>query len=317
MLVIVSVMLGHDLTLSYHGAPVVHSAHIDLAPGQITALIGANGSGKSTLLRALARLHTPDSGTVFLSDDSSSPDAAPTLTAANGVDALTLTSREFARRVTLLSQSRATPTGLTVREVVDFGRHPHRGRWVRGDADGAAAVQHAMTVTGISDLADRQVEQLSGGQLQRVWLASCLAQDTTVLLLDEPTTYLDLRYQVELLDLIRDLAELHGVTIGIVLHDLDQAALIADRVILLDAGRIVAAGTPGEVFVGDVLSSAYGIRIDVDVDADSGLIRSRPIGRHDRRRAESHDHDHGHGHDERSVHRHDQRSSAHSVAVNA
>jgi iron complex transport system ATP-binding protein len=276
-------MLGHDLTLSYQGAPVVHSAHIDLAPGQITALIGANGSGKSTLLRALARLHTPDSGTVFLSDDGGAPDIAPALTAANGIDAHTLSSREFARRVTLLSQSRATPTGLTVREVVDFGRHPHRGRWVRGDAAGAAAVQQAMTVTGVDGLAERHVEQLSGGQLQRVWLASCLAQDTSVLLLDEPTTYLDLRYQVELLDLIRDLAELHGVTIGIVLHDLDQAALIADRVILLDAGRIVAAGTPSEVFVGDRLSSAYGIRIEVDVDADSGLIRTRPIGRHDRR----------------------------------
>ncbi|CAN5339903.1 siderophore ABC transporter ATP-binding protein CdtA [soil metagenome] len=258
-------MLGSDLTLSYRGAPVVHAADIRLLPGRVTALVGPNGSGKSTLLRALARLHKPDSGTVVLPGD---------------VDAYALSHRDFAKRVTLLAQSRPTPSGLSVRELVEFGRHPHRGRWVRGDADGASVIEHAMMLTGVVELAEKQVDQLSGGQLQRVWLASCLAQDTDVLLLDEPTTYLDLRYQVELLDLIRDLADNHGVTVGVVLHDLDQAAAIADHLVLLDEGRVLASGTPEEVLVGDILSAAYGIRVDVEVDVTTGLLTTRARGRH-------------------------------------
>ncbi|MFC6354883.1 ABC transporter ATP-binding protein [Luethyella okanaganae] len=275
-------MLGLDLTLSYNGIPVVHGADVALAPGRITALVGPNGSGKSTLLRALARLHTPDAGRIVLASPFE-PDTAAVDDPERGVDALALSNREFARRVTLLTQNRPTPSGLTVREVVEFGRHPHRGRWTGGDAEGPAIVRHAMAITGVESLAERPVDRLSGGQLQRVWLASCLAQDTGVLLLDEPTTYLDLRYQVELLDLVRDLAELHGVTIGLVLHDLDQAAAIADRMILLEAGRVRAVGTPREVLMSDVLSSSYGIRVDVDVDERTGIVRTRAVGRHNSR----------------------------------
>jgi iron-chelate-transporting ATPase len=281
-------MLGLDLTLSYFGAPVVHGAELHLEPGKVTALVGPNGSGKSTLLRALARLHAPDSGRVLLaaddghtmSDGSAGTESADL--AQSGVDAASLSSRDFARRVTLLAQSRPTPGGLTVRELVEFGRHPHRGRWIAGDAGGAAIVERAMELTGVAAFADQPVDRLSGGQLQRVWLASCLAQDTSVLLLDEPTTYLDLRYQVELLDLIRELAEDHGVTIGVVLHDLDQAAAVADRVVLLESGRVRAVGTPAEVLVSDVLSSAYGIRVDVEVD-ERGCITTCPIGRYNTR----------------------------------
>jgi ferric hydroxamate transport system ATP-binding protein len=282
-------MLGLDLTLSYDGATVVHGAEIHLEPGKVTALVGPNGSGKSTLLRALARLHRPDAGRVLLAADegrtmsegAADPDQAGL--SANGIDAARLSAREFARRVTLLAQSRPTPGGLSVRELVEFGRHPHRGRWIAGDAGGAQIVQRAMELTGVASLADQAVDQLSGGQLQRAWLASCLAQDTSVLLLDEPTTYLDLRYQVELLDLIRELADEHGVTIGVVLHDLDQAAAIADRIVLLEAGRVRAVGTPAEVLVTDVLSSAYGIRVEVDVD-ERGCITTCPIGRYNTRR---------------------------------
>ncbi|WP_411699114.1 ABC transporter ATP-binding protein [Conyzicola sp.] len=265
-------MRGSDLTLSYHGTPVVHAASISLAPGQVTALVGPNGSGKSTLLRALARLHKPDSGAIALTPTAASTD--------DTVDAFTLSHRDFARRVTLLAQSRPTPSGLSVRELVEFGRHPHRGRWVRGDDDGAQYVARAMQMTGVDDLAGKQVDQLSGGQLQRVWLACCLAQDTDVLLLDEPTTYLDLRYQVELLDLIRDLADEHGVTVGVVLHDLDQAAALADVVVLLDAGRVLASGTPQQVFVSDTLSAVYGIRVDVETDDATGHVTARARGRH-------------------------------------
>ncbi|MFP5316648.1 MAG: ABC transporter ATP-binding protein, partial [Actinomycetes bacterium] len=184
-----------------------------------------NGSGKSTLLRALARLHVPRTGEVEL--ETAPSGTAPSGTAPSGtapggtaVPVRNLTAKEFARHVTLLGQHRATPAGLRVRDVVAFGRHPHRGRWRTGDPDGPRVVDHAMAVTGTTAMADRAVDELSGGELQRVWLAACLAQDTGVLLLDEPTNHLDLRYQVEVLDLLRDLAADHGVAVGVVLHDL-------------------------------------------------------------------------------------------------
>ncbi|WP_433532308.1 ABC transporter ATP-binding protein [Micromonospora sp. CA-263727] len=256
---------GADLRLGYHGTPVVHGASIALRPGRVTALVGPNGSGKSTLLRALARLHPIDHGTVHLAD---------------GATAAGLPAKEFARRVTLLAQSRPVPSGVTVRDVVGYGRHPYRGRWRADDPAGPAAVARAMAVTGVTPMADRPVDELSGGELQRVWLATCLAQDTPVLLLDEPTTFLDLRYQVEILDLMRDLADDHGVAVGVVLHDLNQAAAVADEVVLLHSGRIRATGTPAEVFTEQDLTETYGITIEVTVDPLNGLVTTRPVGRH-------------------------------------
>ncbi|AEE47777.1 ABC transporter ATP-binding protein [Cellulomonas fimi] len=258
---------GEDLRLAYHGTVVVERAGLRLLPGEVTALIGPNGSGKSTVLRALARLHKPEAGTVALPD-------VP--------DTRTLSASEFARRVTLLSQSRPTPSGVCVRDVVGYGRHPHRGRWRQSDPDGPRAIAWAMDVTGTTAMAERPVDELSGGELQRVWLATCLAQDTRVLLLDEPTTYLDLRYQVEILDLVRDLADDHGVAVGVVLHDLDQAAAVADHVVLLRRGEVVGAGLPHEVLTADALTETYGIRIDVTVD-EHGRVHTRPVGRHTRR----------------------------------
>jgi iron complex transport system ATP-binding protein len=173
---------------------------------------------------------------------------------------------------------------VTVREVVEYGRHPYRGRWGTGDPEGSAVVERVMAMTGVLELAHRPVDTLSGGQAHRVWLASCLAQDTTVLLLDEPTTYLDLRYQVELLDIVRDLADVHGIAVGIVLHDLDQAAAVADNVVLLVEGRVAATGSVEDVLRADVLSAAYGIAVDVERDPTTGLIRSRAVARHHQRR---------------------------------
>jgi iron-chelate-transporting ATPase len=256
---------GVDLRLGYRGEAVVHDASVSLRSGTVTALVGPNGSGKSTLLRALARLHPIDQGTVLLGD---------------GAPAAALTAREFARRVTLLAQSRPVPGGVTVRDVVGYGRHPYRGRWRAADPEGPAAVRRAMTVTGVTAMADRPVDELSGGELQRVWLATCLAQDTPVLLLDEPTTYLDLRYQVEILDLVRDLADQHAVAVGVVLHDLNQAAAVADTVVLLHGGRVRAAGPPCEVLTAPALTETYGIRIEVTTDPGTGLVTTRPIGRH-------------------------------------
>ncbi|MEV4201234.1 ABC transporter ATP-binding protein [Micromonospora globbae] len=256
---------GAGLDLGYQGTAVVHGATIALRAGTVTALVGPNGSGKSTLLRALARLHPITAGAVHL---------------AGGAAAAGLPAREFARRVTLLAQSRPVPNGVTVRDVVGYGRHPYRGRWRADDPEGPAAVARAMAVTGVAPMADRPVDELSGGELQRVWLATCLAQDTPVLLLDEPTTFLDLRYQVEILDLVRDLADDHDVAVGVVLHDLNQAAAVADEVVLLHNGRVRATGTPVEVFTEEALTDTYGIRIEVTADPVTGLVTTRPVGRH-------------------------------------
>ncbi len=265
------------MTVAYDGVDVVHDVAITLRPAEVAALVGPNGSGKSTLLRTLARLQQPRTGSLTL--DGGTEDAA---------DCIALSAREFARRIALLTQSRPTPSGLTVRDVVEFGRYPYRGRWGRADPGGTEAVARALALTGLEQLSGRGVDHLSGGQLQRVWLAGCLAQETGVLLLDEPTTYLDLRYQVELLDLIRDLADDHGIAVGVVLHDLDQAAAVADRVALLHDGRIVADGTPEEVLTPDRLTEVYGIRITVDTDPATGRPRTRAIGRHHARSERHH-----------------------------
>ncbi|MGA5638853.1 ABC transporter ATP-binding protein [Streptomyces cinereoruber] len=261
---------GHELsatgvTVAYEDVDVVHDAALTLRPGEVTVLVGPNGSGKSTLLRTISRLQKPRTATLVIDGHA---------------DGLALSPRDFSRHVALLTQGRPTPGGLTVRDVVEFGRYPYRGRWGKTDPDGRAAVDRALALTGVAGFADRGAEHLSGGQLQRVWLASCLAQETGVLLLDEPTTYLDLRYQVELLDLVRDLADDHGIAVGAVLHDLDQAAAVADRVVLLHSGRVVADGSPRDVLTGERLTDTYGIRIEVDTDPLTGRLRTRAIGRH-------------------------------------
>nr|WP_207457876.1 ABC transporter ATP-binding protein [Herbiconiux sp. SYSU D00978] len=252
---------GEDLTLGYREGLVVHGVSLALPPRAVTALIGPNGSGKSTVLRALARLQAVHSGRVSLGDDEGVVDAAP------------LSAREFARRVTLLSQSRPHPSGLAVADVVAFGRHPHRRRFAPlGDAD-RGAIARAMELTGVAAMHDRPIDQLSGGELQRVWLATCLAQDTGVVLLDEPTNHLDLRYQMETLDLVRELADVHGTAVGVVLHDLNHAAAVADQVVLLQAGRVRAAGRPEDVLTSEHLSDAYGVPIQVDLDPLTDLLR--------------------------------------------
>ncbi|WP_304439573.1 ABC transporter ATP-binding protein [Aeromicrobium sp. Root472D3] len=253
------------LVAGYRRSTVVHGVDVALRAGCVTALIGPNGSGKSTLLRSMADLHSPSDGRVELGD---------------GTPVSDLSGRDLATRLTLLSQSRSVPGGVSVREVVEYGRHPHRARWSGSDPDGHEVVDRVMAMCGVDELAGRPVDALSGGQLQRVWLASCLAQDTAVLLLDEPTTFLDLRYQVELLDTVRDLADHHGIAVGVVLHDLDQAAAIADEIVLLVDGRVDAAGTPAEVLTSERLSAAYGIRVDVAVDPATGHVRTRAVARH-------------------------------------
>ncbi|GIG24103.1 ABC transporter ATP-binding protein [Cellulomonas denverensis] len=239
-------MAARDVTIGYGGDPVVTGASVEVAAGRVTALVGPNGSGKSTLLRGMARLQKLSAGGIELSAS----------------DAAALSAREFARRVTLLSQSRPTPAGITVRDAVEFGRHPHRQGWRGTDPEGRGAVDRALGLAGIADLADQDLDALSGGQVQRVWFASALAQDTGVLLLDEPTNHLDLRYQVEVLELVRELADVHDVAVGVVLHDLEQAAAVADRVLVLAAGQVVADGPPEHALTSALLSEVYEIEIE-------------------------------------------------------
>ncbi|WOC12424.1 Petrobactin import ATP-binding protein YclP [Gordonia sp. MP11Mi] len=254
-------MIARDVSVGFDGVEVVHAADFTLRRGEVTALVGPNGSGKSTLLRALSRLVRRSSGTVSLGDD--------------GTDVGTLSPREFARRVTLLSQQRPTPVGITVRDIVEFGRHPYRSGWRGRDEDGAHAITRALAATGLGHMSDVPLETLSGGQLQRAWFASALAQQTEVLLLDEPTNHLDLRYQVEVLELIRSLADEHGVAVGVVLHELNHAADIADQIVVLDSGRVVAAGTPEQALKPALLTQVWGLPITVTEDPTSGLLEVR------------------------------------------
>ena len=254
---------AETLTLSYGRTPVVQNASLRLRPGLVTALIGPNGSGKSTVLRALARLHRIDAGRVQI----------------GGEDTTAYSAREFARTVAMLSQSRPHPSGLAVYDVVAYGRHPHRSRFAGLTDTDREAINRALDLTGLTLMTDRPVDELSGGELQRVWLATSLAQDTGVLLLDEPTNHLDLRYQVETLDLVRDLAD-RGTALGVVLHDLNQAATVADQVVLMHNGQVRATGTPEQVLTSEHLSQAYGLTIDTSHDTTSGCVRIAPRGRH-------------------------------------
>jgi len=258
-------LAGEDLVLGFGRRIVVDGVSVGLRPGRVTALVGPNGSGKSTLLRGLARLHGVRSGAVTLGDA-----ARP---------ASTLSAREFAQEVTLFAQSRSAPQGLSVREVVAFGRHPHRRRFAGLSARDRDVVERSMEATGIRSMAERAAGELSGGELQRVWLAACLAQETGVVLLDEPTNHLDLRFQVETLDLIRDLADVHGVAVGVVLHDLHHAARVADELLLMKSGGILASGPPRDVLTAENIQVAYEVAVDVTVDVVADRLRIDPISR--------------------------------------
>ncbi len=253
-----------DLTAGYGDRTIITGLGIDLLPGRITAIVGANVCGKSTLLRVMARLLRPRGGQVTL--DGAAIHGMPT--------------RVLARVLGLLPQSPIAPEGITVADLVGRGRHPHHGlmsRW--GPADDHA-VATALEATRITDLADRTVDELSGGQRQRAWIAMALAQDTDLLLLDEPTTYLDVAHQIELLDLLCDLNARRGTTIVMVLHDLNLAARYADQLIALRAGRVHAQGSPEAVLTEATIAQVFGLSAQVMRDPVSGRPMMLPIGRH-------------------------------------
>jgi ABC-type cobalamin/Fe3+-siderophores transport system ATPase subunit len=251
-----------DLVVGYGDREVLHGVDVPLPPGQITAIVGANASGKSTLLRAFARLLKPSAGAVLL----------------DGSEIASLPTREVARRLGFLPQSPVPPEGLTVEDLVRRGRFPHQRLGRRSSAEDAERVGWALDATGIADLRDRPLDRLSGGQRQRAWIAMALAQDTAILLLDEPTTYLDLAHQLEVLDLLADL-NAAGRTIGIVLHDLNHACRYAHHLVALREGVVHAAGPPAAIVDEALVWEVFGLRSRVIADPVTGTPLCVPIGR--------------------------------------
>ncbi|MDQ0871329.1 iron complex transport system ATP-binding protein [Arthrobacter sp. V1I9] len=263
-----AVLNAKDLTLKYDRRCVVDGLTAEIPEGKVTMIVGANACGKSTLLRGLSRLLKPAAGVVTL----------------DGKDIHAIPARELARTLGLLPQHPTAPDGIVVRDLVGRGRYPHQGffrSWREGDlSPHDLAVQHALEATETLDLAERNVDELSGGQRQRVWIAMALAQETDVLLLDEPTTYLDLAHQVEVLDLVTDLNRQRGTTVAIVLHDLNLAARYADNVIAMKGGAVVAVGAPQEVVTEGLVRNVFGLESRVIPDPVSGTPLIIPIGRH-------------------------------------
>lgn len=252
------------LTAGYGDADILSQLDVDIPAGRVTAIVGANACGKSTLLRAMSRLIAPRAGEVLL--DGASIHHMPT--------------RTLARTMGLLPQSPIAPDGITVADLVSRGRHPHQGlfaRWTREDDEAVAA---ALAATRTADLADRAVDELSGGQRQRAWIAMALAQRTRILLLDEPTTFLDISHQVEVLDLLTDLNQSLGTTVVMVLHDLNLAARYADHLIAMAAGRVHVTGRPDAVLTERMVAEVFGLESRVIVDPTSGRPMMLPIGRH-------------------------------------
>ena len=261
-----SELSGEDLVLRYPSMdePVIDGERLVATPGAVTALVGPNGSGKSTLLKGLAKQLTPDEGTVLL----------------DGRDVHSMGTKELARKLGLLSQESTSPESITVEDLVYHGRYPHRGFFettTEGDKD---AVNRAIDLAGCGHLREREVGSLSGGQKQLAWVAMVLAQDTDVLLLDEPTTFLDLHHQLEVMEIVETLRDESDITVVVVLHDIEQAARLADEMVALKNGAIQARGTPEEVVTEELLAEVF--EIDAEVDVTERGPRVTPLrARHD------------------------------------
>jgi iron complex transport system ATP-binding protein len=245
---------GIGLDLGYRGRPVVEGLDVRVEPGTVTALVGPNGSGKSTLLMALARVLDVSRGEVRL-------DGEP-ISARKSI--------EVARRLAILPQTSVIPSGLRVRELVEQGRYPRLGPLAMLSRRDDNIMQQAMEMAGVASMAGRRLDSLSGGERQRAWIAMALAQDTGILLLDEPTTYLDIRHQIDLMDLVVDLVRAHHKTVIMVLHDINQAARYCDRMIAMRDGVIFADGHPDDVVTPDLLLTVFDVRARITSDPVSG-----------------------------------------------
>lgn len=253
---------GRALTLGYGSRLVAEGLDLEIPAGRVTALVGPNACGKSTALRALARLLRPHAGVVHL----------------DGTDVTSLSAREFALRLALLPQTPTAPDGITVRDLAARGRTPHQRWWRQWSREDDAVVDAALEATGVAALADRRIEELSGGQRQRVWIAMALAQDAPVLLLDEPTTYLDLAYQVDVLELVAELGRTDGRTVVMVLHELNHACRYADHIIAMRDGAVVAAGPPAEVVTAELVETVFDLAARVIPCPVAGVPLVVPVG---------------------------------------
>ncbi|MFD1850435.1 ABC transporter ATP-binding protein [Oceanobacillus bengalensis] len=256
-------LTANDLTLGFGDNIIIDDINLVVPEGKITVLIGANGCGKSTILRSLARLLKPKNGNVVL----------------NGEDIAKMKTKEIAKNLAILPQSPITPEGLTVNELVKQGRHPYRGftkKWSKEDDE---AVYKALEVTNLLPLKDRLVDSLSGGQRQRTWIALTLAQQTDLLLLDEPTTYLDLTHQIDVLDLLFDLNEKDGRTIVMVLHDLNLASRYAHHIIAVKDRKIHAHGKPEDIITSDLVHEVFQMKCSVACDPLFGTPMCIPFGK--------------------------------------
>ncbi|MET8567527.1 ABC transporter ATP-binding protein [Streptomyces sp. NPDC004783] len=250
----VSRLSAHDLSLAYEDRTVVEGLDLEIPDNKVTIVVGPNACGKSTVLRALGRLLKPRRGAVLL----------------DGAELTSLPAKQIARTIGVLPQSPTPPDGITVADLVARGRQPHQRWWQQWSEADEQAVSEALERTNTTALADRPVDELSGGQRQRVWIAMALAQDTELLLLDEPTTYLDIAHQVEVLELVRRLNRERGRTIVAVLHDLNQATRYADHLVAMKDGRIVAQGAPGEVVTAEMVQDVFGLSSVVIPDPVTG-----------------------------------------------
>ncbi|RFU82319.1 ABC transporter ATP-binding protein [Streptomyces triticagri] len=260
---------GHTLEargvcLGYGERDIVQDLDVTIPRGRISVIVGPNACGKSTLLRAMARLLAPTAGQVLL----------------DGRDIQQTPTKEVAALLGILPQSPTAPEGITVSDLVGRGRYPHQGWFRRWTAEDDTAVAEALLATDVLDLADRPVDELSGGQRQRVWIAMALSQRTDILLLDEPTTFLDVSHQLDVLDLLTDLNRERGVTMVAVLHELNLACRYADHLIAMKDGRIVAEGDPSEIVDEELVGEVFGMRCKVIDDPASATPVVVPLGRH-------------------------------------
>ncbi|BAZ37918.1 ferrichrome ABC transporter, ATP-binding protein [Calothrix sp. NIES-4101] len=256
-----------NLTLGYDSLTIVKNLDLTIPQGQITALVGANGCGKSTLLRGLARLLKPSHGGVYLDQ----------------TNILKISTKDIAKKLGILTQGPFSPEGLTVRDLVAFGRSPYQNWFQQWTKEDERLVEIALETTRMKELAERELDTLSGGQRQRAWIAMALAQDTNILLLDEPTTFLDLAHQIEVLDLLWELNQNQGRTLVMVLHDLNQACRYADNLIALKDGQVFAAGKPDLVMTEEMVKEVFGLECRIILDPVSGTPMCVPMGRNGRK----------------------------------
>jgi iron complex transport system ATP-binding protein len=256
-----------QLTLAYDGAPIVRNLNLVIPTGKTTVLVGANGCGKSTLLRGLARLLKPKSGMVYL----------------DGKGISQLKAKTVAKKMGMLPQSPVAPEGLTVKDLVAMGRYPYQSWLQQWSKEDEQQVAEALEITAMTELADRALDNLSGGQKQRAWIAMVLAQDTDILLLDEPTTFLDLSHQVELLDLLDELQQIKGKTIVMILHDLNLSCRYADYLVAIQQGKVYATGTPEQVMTEEMVRDVFNLECRIVRDPLADTPMCIPMGRKTRR----------------------------------